>query len=172
MNRLLLLPLALLLAAPLAAQTGSGGNVSVNGEVDGRMVPRLDPGDARHAIVTRSGQVALLLTDGELLMQLTDHGREEMDREVEREIEREGVFAELIGEAVRGSLNIVFRRAMAFPLEEFRDVRYRDGRLEIVGREGKLLFDDMEINDERVMESFRERDARAFAEAFRRVRRQ
>ena len=173
MKRLAIVAL-LTLAAPLAAVAQEQTSIRIGdgsgGDVDGDLVPRMRLGEARSAIVSRSGDIALLLTGDALLMQFTDEGRERIDREIDEDLEEEGLFARMIGGVVRSSLDLVFDRAMAFDLDDIRSVRYADGRLEVTSRDGEPLFEDSEIDGRPLLENFHERDARAFAATFARLK--
>ena len=78
MKRLALVAL-LTLATVAQEQTSIRIGDGSGGDVDGDLVPRMRLGEARSAIVSRSGDIALLLSDDALLMQFTDAGRERID---------------------------------------------------------------------------------------------
>ena len=134
--------------------------------------PRHDTGRARHVMVTRDGAVELLLTPRRVALQLSDRTMREIDREMDRELEDEdGVLADAIKSAVIGGVRALLRHSLECPLDELRDARYRDGRLELVTVDGERVFEDVEIDDRDLLESFRAQDAQAFVEEFHRLKR-
>lgn len=132
---------------------------------------RHDIAHARYAMPTRDGSVVLLITRGEVAVQLSDRTMRQIDREMECERdEDEGVLADAIKTAVLGGVRALLDRSLECPLDELRDVRYHDGRLDLITRDGDRIFEDVEIEDRDLLESFRAQDARAFVEEFRRLR--
>lgn len=135
--------------------------------------PRHDSGRARYVMTTRDGVVELLLTPRRVALQLSGRTMREIDREMDRELEDEdGVLADAIKSAVLGGVRALLRHSLECPLDELRDARYRDGRLELVTVDGDRVFEDIEVHDDRdVLESFGAQDARAFVEEFHRLKR-
>jgi hypothetical protein len=165
-------PLLLLLAGlgVLAPAAVDAQQVTVShgaGADSSRIVPRLALDEARHAIVTRDGRTALLLTQRGIVLQLTDRGLREVADDEGRETKKEGVLAELLAGVVRGGVRALLDRGIEYPLSDLRDARYRDGRLSFIARDGGTVFQDVRINDVDVMEAFHPRDARGFVVRFR-----
>jgi hypothetical protein len=134
--------------------------------------PRHEAGRARYVMATRDGAVELLLTPRRVALQLSDRTMREIDREMDRELEDEdGVLADAIKSAVIGGVRAMLRHSLECPMDELRDARYRDGRLELVTVDGERVFEDIEIDDRDLLESFRAQDARAFVEEFQRLKR-
>lgn len=172
---LLLLPLLAVPARAVSAQDHHGTRVSVSTGSDddspGRIGPRRDPRQARSAIATRDGKVALLLTRDAVAMQLTDRGLRDIGRDMDEDAEGEdGFVAEIIQAAVRSSVATMLKRSVEYPVSELRDVQYRGGRLVFTGEDGERVFEDVSVNDTDVMESFSEADARAFVREFQRLK--
>jgi hypothetical protein len=129
---------------------------------------RHDIGRARYAMPTRDGSVTLLLTRGEVVVQLSDRTMRKIDRELDEERdEDEGALADAIKGAVLGGVRSLLDHSLEYPLDELRDVRYREGRLELITEDGDRVFEDIRIDDRDLLESFRPQDARAFVEEFR-----
>lgn len=136
------------------------------------MVSRLSPEDADFAITSRDGEVALLLGDEGLTLQLTDRALREVRREMDSDLDREdGLFASMIGVVVRSSVRSVLDHGLRYGLEDLDDVRFRDGRLVITDREGHRVLESVEIGGNRALEGFAPRDAQALADRFRRLKR-
>jgi len=176
---LLLLPLLAVPARAVSAQDHDhdrrGPRVSVSTGSDddspGRIGPRRHPRDARTAIATRDGMVALLLTRDAVAMQLTDRGLRDIGRDMDEDLEEEeGFLAGIIQAAVRSSVTTMLKRSVEYPVSEIRDVSYRDGRLVFTSEDGERVFDSVTVNDTDVMTSFSDADARAFAREFRRLK--
>jgi hypothetical protein len=100
-----------------------------------------------------------------MLIQFSDSFMDELDEELKSEMaqdEEEPHFAMVIKSMVTSGVKTMLDRAIAIPLSEISEVYYRDGKLYIMNHEGEELFDDLDINDKKVMEDFRGRDARRF----------
>ncbi len=167
MRALVLLCAALSLAAPAHAQ---GGHTRTGS--DTRFVERQPLRRATSAIQTRGGEVALLLIDRKLVMQLTDRGLSKMDRDMDADAKQEeSGLARVIAGMVRSGVRTMLDRGMEYPISELREARYENGRLVLENREGKSIFDDVRVNDDQVMESFSPAEARAFAARVNQARR-
>ena len=167
MRALVLVCAALALAAPAHAQRGQPGNDS-----DTRIVERQPLRRATSAIETRGGEVALLLIDRKLVMQFTDRGLSQIEREMDDDAKKEeSGFARVVAGMVRGGVRSMLDRGIEYPVSELREARYEDGRLVLKNREGKSIFADVRVNDIQVMESFSPAEARAFAARVNQARR-
>ncbi|HEU0080138.1 MAG TPA: hypothetical protein VFQ76_20995 [Longimicrobiaceae bacterium] len=171
---LLLLPLLAVPARAVEAQDhGTRISVSTGSDDDspGRLAPRRHPRDARAAIATRAGKVALLLTRDAVAMQLTERGLRDIGRDMDEDMDEEdGFLAGVIQAAVRSSVTTMLKRSVEYPVSELRDVDYRGGRLVFTGEDGERVFENVTVNDTDVMESFSDADARAFVREFRRLK--
>ena len=128
---------------------------------------RHDMRDARIAIRTRSGETVLLLTDDVAAIQLSDRVMHKLHRKLrdEEDSGEDNVLAHAIKIAVLGGVRSLLDHSAECPIRDLRDVDYRKGRLILVTEDGDRVFDDIDVNDEDVMSSFTERDARAFVRA-------
>ena len=132
---------------------------------------RHDLGGARFAIVSEDRVSALVLTHDVVAVQLGDRVLRKLDREIAREKdEDDGLLAQVIKSAVLGSVRELLDHSLECPIEDLRDVRYRDGRLVLVTEHGRRVFEDLTINDQKVLESFSEHDALAFVREFHRAK--
>jgi hypothetical protein len=135
--------------------------------------PRHDLARARFAILTEDRAAALVLTRRVVAVQLSDRALRELDRDIEREKGRDdedGLLAQVIKSAVLGSVRALLDHSLECPLEDLREVRYRDGRLTLITEDGDHIFEDLNINDHEVLDGFSEHDARAFVQEFHRAR--
>ena len=126
---------------------------------------------ARFAMLTEDRAAALVLTRDVVAVQLSDRTLRKLDRKIAREKDDEdGLLARVIKSAVLGSVRALLDHSLACPIADLRDVRYRDGRLELITEDGDRIFEDLKINDQEVLESFSPADARAFVHEFRRAK--
>lgn len=128
--------------------------------------------DQRFAIHTDDRSATLLVTGHVVAFQLSDRTMREVDRELrhERDQDEDCWLADVIKSAVLGGVRDMLDHSLECPLRELRDVRYRDGRLELIARDGDHIFEDLEVDDEPVLESFSPADAQAFVVEFHRAR--
>ena len=133
---------------------------------------RHDLARARFAMLTEDRAAALVLTRDRVAIQLSDRALRDLDREISREKDDEdgGVIAGAIKGAILGSVRALLDHSLECPLEDLRDVRYRDGRLILITEDGDHIFEDLNINDHEVLEGFSEHDALAFVREFRRAK--
>jgi hypothetical protein len=154
-----------LAAQPVQAQ-------SRDNDSDARVVERQPLRRASSAIETRGGEVALLLIDRHLVMQLTDRGLNKIDRDMANDAKKEeSGFARFVSGMVRSGVRTLLDRGIEYPLSELREARYERGRLMLIGRDGDEVFKDVQVNDIQVMESFSPAEARAFAARVNQARR-
>ena len=133
---------------------------------------RHDLARARFAMLTEDRAAALVLTRDRVAVQLSDRALRDLDREISREKGDEdgGVIADAIKGAILGSVRALLDHSLECPVEDLRDVRYRDGRLILITEDGDRIFEDLNINDHEVLEGFSEHDALAFVREFRRAK--
>jgi hypothetical protein len=167
MRALVLVCAALAFAAPAHAQRGQTRDDS-----DARIVERQPLRRATSAIETRGGEVALLLIDRKLVMQFTDRGLSQIERDMDHDAKKEEAgFARVLAGMVRGGVRTMLDRGIEYPVSELREARYENGRLVLEDRAGKPIFADVRVNDIQVMESFPPAEARAFAARVNQARR-
>lgn len=150
----------LLLAAPLDAQK------VVTHSDTARVTDRIELRDADHDLVTRRGDVALLIVGDELRIQLTDKGLREIEEPDDMDESEDGLAARLIGAMIRAGVRELMDNAIAYPISEIGRAEYEDGRLVIEDLDGEALF-DITANDRDIMTDFREQNARRFARELR-----
>jgi hypothetical protein len=132
---------------------------------------RHDLARARFAILSEQRTAALVLTNDRVAIQLSDRALRELDREIARDKDDDdGFLAALIKSAVLGGVREMLDHSLECPIAQLRDVRYHDGRLVLVARNGKHVFEDLEIEDRDALESFSEHDAQAFVREFHRAK--
>jgi hypothetical protein len=133
---------------------------------------RHDLARARYAMLTEDRAVALVLTGDVVAFQLSDRAFRDLDRDIAREKhdDEDDVIGGAIKSAILGGVRALLDHSLECPVEDLRDVRYRDGRLILITQDGDRIFEDLSINDNEVLESFSEHDAQVFAREFRRAK--
>ncbi|TVR29711.1 MAG: hypothetical protein EA390_09265 [Balneolaceae bacterium] len=167
-----LFALSFLFAIPQQADAQRSNNFITANDIDADIVPRLSHKDAEIGITSREGSVDLLLTNESILIQFTDTFLEKIEGEIRESDDLSDAthLGTVIRSMVSSGVKTLLDRALAIPLYEIDAVYYENGRLFIINREGKELFEGLEIDNKQVMEDFRRRDARRFvAEAERRM---
>jgi beta-lactamase regulating signal transducer with metallopeptidase domain len=149
---------------PAVSRSASSASLKVSdADSIARIVPRLAASQASFAIVTRSGQAALLLRDSTMVVQLTDRGLEEIGRTDARRDEDRGFLSTLLDSMLRTGLRVLLDHGIEYSLTDLREARYEDGRLVLESRRGGDVFGNLDIDGRDVMADFHPRDARAFA---------
>lgn len=167
-----LFAIAILFTISQPAEAQRSNNFITANDIEADIVPRLSHKDAEIGITSREGSVDLLLTNEAILIQFTDTFLEKIEGEI---LDSDDLTdATHLGIVIRSMLSsgvkTLLDRALAIPLYEIDEVYYENGRLYIINRENKELFESLEIDDKQVMEDFRPRDARRFVgEAEKRV---
>jgi hypothetical protein len=166
LSALLLVP-----AHPAAAQR-HGTHIEIDDgdhhDSPARPGPRHDLRDARFAITTTDDVASLLLTRRVLALQLTDHGLGRIGREMDDDDDGDdGFIGRFVASVVKSSVRSILRRSLEIPIDDVRSVDYRNGRLVITTEDDDRVFDQVEIDDTEVMESFSRRDAEEFVRQFR-----
>jgi hypothetical protein len=173
--KLPLLALSALLLMPaheLDAQH-HGTRIEINdddhGPTPARPGPRYDLRDARYSIITTDNVATLLLTRRVLALQLTEQALSRIGRQIDEDDEKGdgGFIGRMVASVVKSSVRTVLRRSLQISIEDVHSVDYRNGRLEITTEDGDRVFDQVEIDDTEVMESFSRRDAEEFVRQFR-----
>lgn len=168
--------LALLPAGSSLAHDNDGIRIGPGFHCDDpmRWGPREVASQARIAITTEDGKVTLVLTDRVVAFQLSDRTMRKLDRELARarheRDDDDGAIGAAIKTAILGSVRSLLDQSAQCPVGELRDVRYEDGRLVFIARDGDRLFENFEVDDEDVLESFDPQDARALVREFLRLR--
>lgn len=142
-------------AAPLAAQDSTAH--------ESRVVDRLDFWQADEVLVTRHGDMVLLLDDSDLVLQLTDRGLDDIRPEPS---EDESLADRLIGAMVGAGLRELLDNAMAIPIAAIGRAEVIGDRLVLEGHDGDELF-QIEVNGREVAEDFAPAEAREFARRLR-----
>jgi hypothetical protein len=163
----------MLLPAHSAAAQRHGTHIEINDgdhhDSPARPGPRHDLRDARFAITTTDDVASLLLTPRVLALQLTDHGLGRIGREMDDDDDGDdgGFIGRFVASVVKSSVRSILRRSLEIPIDDVRSVDYRNGRLVITTEDDDRVFDQVEIDDTEVMESFSRRDAEEFVRQFR-----
>jgi hypothetical protein len=131
---------------------------------------RQNPDDARFAITTEDGEMTLLLTDRDVVFQLSERRFHRVQREL-RDAKREqedNWLASVFVTVVTGTVREVLDHSFVCHVSDLREVRYDDGRLLFIGPHGRAVFGHDDDDD--VTRAFSERDARNFVREFQRMK--
>lgn len=134
---------------------------------------RRDPTDARIAITSEDFEMTLLLTDRDVVLQLSDRTLRRVHRELRdaKGEHEDNWLASAIVAAVTGTVRELLDHSFVCRVRDLRDVSYEDGCLAFTGRNGKAVFvDESDGGDSDPKCAFSERDACAFVQEFRRVK--
>jgi len=167
--------LSLVSAQDAAAQRTERSGIEIGNlseDSPARMGPRRDAREARLAINSTNDAVSLLLTGDVVALQLSERTLRQVTREMADDAadEDDGFMARMIGDAVRSSVSNMLRRSIEYPVRDLRSVEYLGGRLVFTTEEGEQIFEDVEVNDAKMAESFSPADARAFVREFQAVK--
>jgi hypothetical protein len=171
-----LLLLAVLAAVAPSLAHASGQRVSFGcgscGDSPVEWAPRHPVAASRLAITTTNRSITLLLTDDEVAMQLSDPAFHKATRDLRRDAGEhdDNVLGEAIRTAVVAGVGSLLDHSARCPLSELRDVTYANGRLALTSVNGRPVYQDADTDDEDVLASFSERDARAFVREFQRAK--
>jgi len=161
-----------LLSRPARAQDTAGIHVTVHvPDSVAHVVDREAPSRARFAIASRDGQAMLLLMDTTIVAQMTDRGLAKMNAKETTDTIK-SASGRLFARMALGALVPLFDHGVAYHLRDLADVKYADGRLQLIRSNGEEVFRDTEIGKGPLMESFSADDAKAFAARARAARAQ
>jgi len=167
--------LALLPASPMAAHADTCVSFGRGFDCDEpmRWSKRHDTSRDRNAITTRNGKVTLVLTQRVVALQLSDRTMRKIDRKL-HQARNQDDGADAIGEAFKvaalSSVRSLLDHSAECPLDELRDVRYVDGRMEFISRDGEPVFRHVRMDDDDALEAFDPDDAADFVREFRRLK--
>jgi hypothetical protein len=167
--------LALLPAGPMFAHADPGITIKPGFDCDEpmRWSKRHDTSRAISAITTRNGKVTLVLTRNVVALQLSDRTMRKIDRELHRARNQDD-GADAIGEAFKvaalSTVRSLLDHSAECPVDELRDVRYVDGRIQFISRDGDPVFRHVRMDDDDMLEGFDPEDAADFVQEFRRLK--
>jgi hypothetical protein len=144
--------------------SGGGRDTRFSGRDSSRT---LGPGDVQIASVDSTIEIAII---GDTV--ITGLGKKVLD-EVRQKTDTSTVsgngFAAGIEKMVKSTVANALGSQLLIPVSSIDDVRYTDGRLQLIGSNGARMrfFDNTRSNGRRVSESFNPDDAERFIRAFR-----
>jgi hypothetical protein len=181
-SRALLLATALLLAAAAPAFASAhdherDADLSLDHvtccDDPARWAPRHDERRADFAIHTRQGDTALLIDGDNVVMQLSDRAMHKVTRSLRDDQDGDdNALGRAIKAAVYSSVRSMLANGIECPIRELRDVRYTNGELVLIARNGTHVFEKVDIGHERATQDFAADDAKAFVREFHRAQAQ
>ena len=148
---------AVFVPQPASAQHSISVNV---GDSVAKVVRREYPQRGR-SITTRSGDVALLLTESAVVIQMTDRGLREIERDVPSR--EEGTLARMASAMVRAGVIELLDRGISYPLARLERAKAEGGTIYLIDRDGGFVFDSVSVNKTKPMHDFSPGEAHAFA---------
>jgi hypothetical protein len=155
---------SLIPVAPSRAQGGTKISVNAPDSVS-FVVARRGPLPGEPAIRTLSGEVALILRDSVVVLQLTDYGLDHLF-DGDRETRRGG--SRILMAMVKAGLSGLFDHGVAYRVSALRRAYAEGNRLVLEDRAGDHVFESTNYNDHHPMVEFSPAEARRFAMAVQR----
>ena len=136
-----------------------------------RVIDRLQLSKANFSILNRKKVAALLLLDKTIVLQMTDAGLDELGREMKKEnSEKPSGMPKLLEKIVMSSVKALLDHGIEYQLSDLGEARVENGVLVLESKSGDRIFDETKINDEPVLATFAEADARRFAQLVNRAK--
>ncbi|MFI5234210.1 MAG: hypothetical protein ACHQXA_00735 [Gemmatimonadales bacterium] len=145
-------------------------NVTMSADSVGWVMDRVPLAHTSAHLLNHDRSTALALLDTAIVVQFTDEGIRRMSESAKGDSTEHSLAARMLAGMVLGGLQTLFDHAIAYRLSDLRDAWYADGRLHLVNRDGKDVFDGIKINDRNLMDDFDPSEARRFAERVRAAR--
>ena len=164
-------PLGLAAALLLGAAPAASGQTSISVHAPDSIswiVPRQPPGVAEATLRTTDRRVAVLLMDTTLVLQLTDRGLDQMSDDIAREPSA-GTGGRILARMIGAALTGMFDHGIAYRLSALRSARADGSRLVLEDRDGRRVFDQVEMNGRQVFDDFSPAEAERFAAAVNRA---
>lgn len=173
MRTALFLVVALACTGALAKEANAGEcqncSFSLSTDAPVRCAARHHADEVRFSIKTNSRDAVLLLTDDVVALQLSDRVLHKLDRKMrDAEGEEDCGLGSVIKTAVLASVRSLLDHSADCDIADVAFADYRDGELILRGQNGERIFANANIDDEEVMRSFSESDARRFVRELRR----
>ena len=125
------------------------------------------PGSLVDVVTTDDGHIELGVTDEVLFSRLSESLRDEIQTEMDDETADETGLGGTIARAVTGAVAEGLATSVSVPLDDVRDIRYENGRVEIVMADGQPSpFENATSDDEPMLSQFSADAGRRLANAF------
>jgi hypothetical protein len=134
-----------------------------------RLADRHDLDDARFVITNENRKVVLLLTDRVVAMQLSDKVLRKIDRK-RGDIDSDGddhLLGRAIKNAVLASVRSILSHSAEVKMRDIESAEYRHGEIILIAKNGDRIFANSSVDDDDVMRSFSEPDAKEFVRELR-----
>ena len=150
---------ALLAFTPVTMPAQEAGPDSV-----ARIVERLPLTAANFSITNVQQEAALLLMDSTIILQMTDRGLDRLRKDVKKESTKEpNILKSLLTSVLAGSIVTMLDHGVEYSLRDLKEARVVEGKLVLESKSGERIFESVQINDNKVLETFSEKEARRFA---------
>lgn len=125
------------------------------------------------SITSTDKNIDLVLTTQSVYMQLSEKMLEQVQGELDKERakDEDSGIGETIKNAVLDNVANTLSKRIEYPLDEVNSIYWKEGSLVVdVDDEHLISFDDVSVDGEPAMESFKEKDARVLIDAFDRLK--
>lgn len=147
------------------SQAQNNQSIKISSDVNSDVTERFSESDAVRIITNKDKSVDLVITYEGIAIQFTEHFLNDIENEIQSKESKgedsskfEKIILSMAGSGVRALLD----HAIIIPFHEIKNVRYDEGRIIIIDKNGEEIFGDLEINDHLIVEDFSRRDARRF----------
>lgn len=138
--------------------------IELSSDVDSEVVSRFTETTSIRIITSRDKSVNLVVAASGIAIQFTDDFLNDLEREIRKEKREEdnSTLANLITAMIGSGVRTLLDHTIMIPYYEISGVSLVNGKIVITGYDGDELFEELEINDKKVMGDFSRRDARQF----------
>ena len=149
---------ALTIAATLLNPQGRTQKDSVS-----RIIDRVPRSNATFSIANTKREAELLLLDTTIVLQMSGKGLNHVDRGIKKDAQNDGAASKFLKSVLAGSVKSLLDHGIEYNLRYLKQARVDKGVLVLEDKEGKHIFEGVDVNDEKVMTTFSESDAKSFA---------
>ncbi len=116
-------------------------------------------------ITTREGSIELLLTDDDIVVQFSEEGLNKITDEIQQsEVEHEefSLIYDVFKSMLSSGLRTLLDHSLQIPISDLEEVIYQDGALQMITKDNRVLFDDVDVGGTTIIRDFKEEDALRF----------
>lgn len=132
-------------------------------ETETTFTSRFDHQSTQYAMTNTQESVDLMIVEDGIAIQFADTFFDNFDDEIRESETEESAFEIAFKAAVSSGISSLLDRAMVIPYHEIAEAYYDGERLYIFNHEQEDIFENLDMNDEPIMESFSSRKAKRFA---------
>jgi hypothetical protein len=126
-----------------------------------RVIDRLPLRKASYHIVNEKREAALLLRESSIVLQMTDDGLDRMNKEIKKT--SESFLGRMLHAALAGAVTNMLDHGIEYDLRDLKNARVENGVLVLENNAGEKIFQEVNVNNQKVLETFSAANATAFA---------